>query len=158
MKLKSVFISYLIVILKIRSILFFIADMVTRFCLKCLCTIGHFFTTSSISLSLGSLFVFRTNRNISFSSSSCSSSHLCRVPNGLFFFPRKTEWSWYSIEYVTSSAPGYIWRTSVWKNSHAATNYLNIINNTPNDQKFPIFFGRNIFISTKLVLRCHFMA
>ena len=74
------------------------------------------------------------------------------------FFPRKTEWSWYSIEYVTSSAPGYIWRTSVWKNSHAATNYLNIINNTPNDQKFPIFFGRNIFISTKLVLRCHFMA
>ena len=48
----SVFISYLIVILKIRSILFFIADMVTRFCLKCLYTIGHFFTTSSISLSL----------------------------------------------------------------------------------------------------------
>ena len=154
----SVFISYLIVILKIRSILFFIADMVMRFCLRCLYTIGHFITSASTSLSLGSLFAFTTNPNTSFSSSSCSSSHLCRVPKCLFFFPRKTEWSWYSIEYVTSSAPGYIWRTSVWKNSHAATNYLNIINNTPNDQKFPIFFGRNIFISTKLVLRCHFMA
>ena len=155
----SVFISYLIVILKMRSILFFIADMVTRCCLRCLYTVGHFFTSASISLSLGSLFVILTNLNIFFSSSTCSSSHLCRVPKCFFFFfPRKTEWSWYSIEYVTSSAPGYIWRTSVWKNSHAATNYLNIINNTPNDQKFPIFFGRNIFISTKLVLRCHFMA
>ena len=156
----SVFISYLTVILKMRSILFFIADTVMRCSLRCLYTVGHFFTSASISLSLGSLFVVViTDLKISFSSSSCSTSHLCRVPKGFFFFfPRKTEWSWYSIEYVTSSAPGYIWRTSVWKNSHAATNYLNIINNTPNDQKFPIFFGRNIFISTKLVLRCHFMA
>ena len=155
-----VFIFYLIVILKMRSILFFIADTVMRCCLRCLYTVGQFFTSASISLSLGSFFVFViTDLNIFFSSSSCSSSHLCRVPKCFFFFfPRKTEWSWYSIEYVTSSAPGYIWRTSVWKNSHAATNYLNIINNTPNDQKFPIFFGRNIFISTKLVLRCHFMA
>ena len=156
----SVFISYLTVILKMRSILFFIADTVMRCSLRCLYTVGQSFTSASISLSLGSFFVFViTDLNIFFSSSSCSSSHLCRVPKCFFFFfPRKTEWSWYSIEYVTSSAPGYIWRTSVWKNSHAATNYLNIINNTPNDQKFPIFFGRNIFISTKLVLRCHFMA
>ena len=157
----SVFISYLTVILKMRSILFFIADTVMRCSLRCLYTVGQSFTSASISLSLGSFFVFViTDLNIFFSSSSCSTSHLCRVPKCFFFFffPRKTEWSWYSIEYVTSSAPGYIWRTSVWKNSHAATNYLNIINNTPNDQKFPIFFGRNIFISTKLVRRCHFMA
>ena len=54
----------------------------------------------------GQFFVFSAKLNVRFSSVNCSSVHLCRPPEPLFFFPGKTEWSWYSIEYVTFQALG----------------------------------------------------
>ena len=82
---------YFNVILKILSILFFIAEIDRRSFSKYRFTTGHLSKYDGRSPTLGSFFFFTTKANAFFNSSVCSSVHMCRPLQALFFFPRKTD-------------------------------------------------------------------